>query len=153
MDKMRFRLKSALAVAAIALAALSAQSPRAQQSASPAAAPAPATAGGSAASLPYEGEMLRLSEIMGALHFLRRLCSSNGASDWRDQMQALLEAEQPDPERRARMIDRFNHGYESYRSVYRECTPSARLVIQRYLDEGAKLASDVGQRYGKSVGQ
>lgn len=99
--------------------------------------------------LPYEAEMLRLSEIMGSLHYLGRLCNGVRASFWRDQMEALIEAEQPDADRRARMIDRFNRGYESYRSVYRACTTSAQLVVQRYLDEGAKLAADIGERYGK----
>ncbi len=102
-----------------------------------------------ATQLPYEAEMLRLSEIMGALHYLRQLCDSGQPGDWRNQMQALIDAEQPDAVRRARMIDRFNHGYESYRSVYRDCTPSAELAVNRYLDEGAKLAADVGEHYGK----
>jgi len=103
--------------------------------------------------LPYEAEMLRLSEIMGALHFLRQLCDPGQPSGWRNEMQALLDAEQPDAERRARMVDRFNHGYESYRSVYRDCTPSAELAVQRYLGEGAKLAADIGQHYGKHDGE
>ncbi len=103
--------------------------------------------------LPYQAEMLRLSEIMGALHYLRQLCDRGRTSDWRDEMQALLDAEQPDAERRTRMVDRFNHGYESYRSVYRDCTPSAKLAVQRYLDEGARLAADIGEHYGKHDGE
>jgi uncharacterized protein (TIGR02301 family) len=93
--------------------------------------------------------MLRLSEILGAVQFLRELCGTDEGSLWRDQMQALIDAENPDAETRARLIDRFNRGYDSYRSVYRMCTDSARLTVDRYLQEGAQIAAEVAARYGK----
>jgi uncharacterized protein (TIGR02301 family) len=98
---------------------------------------------------PYEAPFLRLSEILGAVHYLRRLCDSDEGSLWRDEMQALIESEAPSPIRRARIIDRFNRGYESFRSVYRTCTPAAALAIDRYMDEGVKIARDITARYGK----
>jgi uncharacterized protein (TIGR02301 family) len=98
---------------------------------------------------PYEAQFLRLSEILGAIHYLRRLCDSDEGGLWRNQMQALIDAEAPNPIRRARIVDRFNHGYESFRSVYRTCTPAATVAIDRYLAEGAKIARDVTARYGK----
>jgi uncharacterized protein (TIGR02301 family) len=98
---------------------------------------------------PYDDPLRRLSEILGSVHNLRQVCGTNEGSVWRDQMQALLDSEQPDPTRRARMIDRFNRGYESYQSVYRTCTDAARVAIDRYLAEGAKIAGDVATRYGK----
>ncbi len=98
---------------------------------------------------PYEAQFLRLSEILGAIHYLRRLCDSDEGGLWRDQMQALIDAEAPNPIRRARIVDRFNHGYESFRSVYRTCTPAATAAIDRYLAEGAKISRDVTARYGK----
>ena len=98
---------------------------------------------------PYEAPLLRLSEILGAVHYLRRLCESDEGSLWRDEMQALIESEAPSPIRRARIVDRFNRGYESFRSVYRTCTPAAALAIDRYMDEGVKIARDITARYGK----
>ena len=98
---------------------------------------------------PYEAQLLRLSEILGAIHYLRRLCDSDEGGLWRNQMQALIDAEAPNPIRRARIVDRFNHGYESFRSVYRTCTPAATAAIDRYLAEGAKISRDVTARYGK----
>lgn len=98
---------------------------------------------------PYEAQFLRLSEILGAVQYLRRLCESDEGSLWRDQMQALIDSEAPSPIRRARMIDRFNRGYESFRSVYRTCTPAATLAIDRYMGEGIKIARDITTRYGK----
>ena len=98
---------------------------------------------------PYEDELLRLSEILGAVHYLRNLCNSDEGSVWRDQMQALIENEQPDEPRKARLVDRFNRGYDSYRSVYRTCTPAATEAVDRYLQEGARIAADITARYGK----
>ena len=103
--------------------------------------------------LPYDADMQRLSEIMGALHFLQQLCEGVGASPWRDEMTALLDAEQPDPSRGARMVDAFNRGYESYRSVHRSCGASAQLAMQRYHDEGMRIAVDIGTRYGAPDGK
>jgi uncharacterized protein (TIGR02301 family) len=99
--------------------------------------------------VPYDAGLLRLAEIMGALHFLQQLCGGEGTSGWRDQMAALLDAERPDDQRRARLVDRFNRGFEAYRSVYRACTDSARLAIARYQNEGSMIAADIGARYGR----
>lgn len=98
---------------------------------------------------PYEAQLLRLSEIMGAIHYLRPLCGHDEKSLWRDQMEALLEAESPEEPRRRRMVDGFNRGYESFRSVYRTCTAAAATSADRYVQEGAKLAADITARYGK----
>ncbi len=97
----------------------------------------------------YEAKLLRLSEILGSLSFLRDLCGDSDGSAWRGEMNALLAAEEPPPQRRARLIARFNHGFETYNAVYRVCTPSARLAISRYLAEGQTLASDVRGRYSQ----
>jgi uncharacterized protein (TIGR02301 family) len=59
----------------------------------------------------------------------------------------LLDAEKPAPQRRNRLIARYNHGFETFNAIYRNCTPSAQLSIARYLKEGEALASDVRNRY------
>lgn len=97
----------------------------------------------------YEAKLLRLSEILGSLSFLRNLCGDDDGPAWHDEMDALLKAEEPPPQRRTRLIARFNHGFETYNAVYRTCTPSARLAISRYLAEGESLASDVRGRYSQ----
>lgn len=97
----------------------------------------------------YEDQLLRLSEILGALSFLRGLCGEPDAAAWREEMSALLAAEQPGPQRRSRLIGRFNHGYETFNAVYRSCTPSANLAITRYLAEGQTLSADVRSRYSQ----
>lgn len=97
----------------------------------------------------YEGQLLRLSEILGSLSFLRDLCDDGDGQSWRDDMTALLAAEHPNGERRSRLVGRFNHGFETFNAVYRSCTPSAELAISRYLTEGQTLAADVRSRYSQ----
>jgi uncharacterized protein (TIGR02301 family) len=97
----------------------------------------------------YEEQLLRLSEILGSLSFLRDLCSETDAAAWPDEMQALLAAEHPTPQRMAKLVGRYNHGFETFNAVYRSCTPSARLAITRYLAEGQSLSEDVRSRYSQ----
>lgn len=98
---------------------------------------------------PYEQDLMRLSEILGALHYLRPLCGSPDGSLWRDEMQALLEAEVQDDERRRRFVERFNQGYRGYSSVYRRCTPAAEAALNRYVSEGSALVRSVTTRYNR----
>lgn len=96
---------------------------------------------------PYDAELARLAEILGALHYLRGICGNNDADKWRGEMQALLAAEAPAGERRARMMVSFNRGYRGFQQTYRTCTPAANLAIRRYLVEGAKIAREITARY------
>jgi uncharacterized protein (TIGR02301 family) len=110
-----------------------------------AAAGAPARA--EIAPAPFDGNLQRLAEILGALHYLRGICGSNEGQKWRNEMQAIVDAETPQGDRRARMIASFNRGYRGYQQIYRTCTPAADLVIRRYLEEGSKIIRDVTARY------
>ena len=96
---------------------------------------------------PFDGDLQRLAEILGALHYLRALCGSNEGQKWREQMEALVEAEAPAGERRQRMVASFNRGYRGFQQTYRSCTPAADIAIRRYLDEGARIARDITARY------
>jgi uncharacterized protein (TIGR02301 family) len=100
-----------------------------------------------AAMAPYQGDLERLAEILGALHHLRSLCGSNEGQTWRNEMQALIDAEAPSGERRNRLVASFNRGYRGFQQSYRTCTPAADLAIRRYLDEGARIARDITARY------
>jgi uncharacterized protein (TIGR02301 family) len=97
--------------------------------------------------VPFQGDLERLSEVLGALHYLRAICGSNEGPKWRNEMQALVDAEAPSGDRRARMIANFNRGYRGFQQTYRTCTPAADLAIRRYLEEGAKIAREVTARY------
>ena len=96
---------------------------------------------------PFEPGLMRLAEVLGSLHFLRNLCGEKG-TQWRDQMEKLLKAENPTPERRARFIASFNRGYRSFDGTYTACTPSATEAIARYMKEGETLSRDIASRFG-----
>ncbi len=98
---------------------------------------------------PYEAQLMRLSEIFGALHFLRPLCGQQDSPSWRDRMEDFLDAETLDDNRRRRFIERFNQGYRGFSVAYRECTDAARLAMGQYLSEGETIIGDVTSRYGR----
>ena len=100
-----------------------------------------------AADSPFEGQLVRLAEILGSLHYLRNLCGEEG-DDWRRQMEDLLEAEVSEPPRRARMVAQFNHGYTAFEANYTVCTEAAVEAIRRYMQEGEALTRDVVGRFG-----
>ena len=99
------------------------------------------------AAAPFDGSLQRLAEILGALHYLRNICGANEGMKWRNEVEALISAEAPSGDRRARMIASFNRGYRGFQQSYRSCTPAADLVIRRYLEEGSKLAREMTARY------
>ena len=108
-----------------------------------AAAAFPATGQGTVASQetkPYDERLLRLSEILGAVHYLRELCGANDGQLWRDRMRELMDAEGSSALRRAKLTRSFNNGYRSYSRTYNNCTASAQTAINRFLSEGAELA-------------
>jgi uncharacterized protein (TIGR02301 family) len=102
---------------------------------------------GQDAAAPFDGDLQRLAEILGTLHYLRGICGSNEGLKWRNEMQALIDAETPSGERRARMIAGFNRGYNGFQQTYRTCTPAASVAIRRYIEEGVKISRDLTARY------
>ena len=96
---------------------------------------------------PFDNDLERLAEILGALHYLRAVCKSDEGQKWRDQMQALIDAEAPGGERRRKIVASFNRGYRGFQQTYRTCTPAADLAIRRYLEEGAKISREITARY------
>ena len=89
---------------------------------------------------PYDDKLMRLSEILGAVHYLRELCGANEGQYWRDRMRELTDAEGSTALRKARMTRAFNQGYRSYSRTYNTCSPSAQTAITRFLSEGTQLS-------------
>lgn len=96
---------------------------------------------------PYDADLQRLAEILGALQYLRTICKANDGQKWRDQMQAFLDVEASSGDRRRKIVASFNSGYRGFQQTYRTCTPAADLAIRRYLHEGARIARDITARY------
>lgn len=135
--KARWRTLAAAAALAAAVSGAGAQQ-RAAPATPPHSEPAPP---------PYEPQLLRLSEIMGALSYLRDLCGLKDGEKWRARMTGLLEAEAATDARKERLAGAWNRGFRGYEAVYRTCTPNAELVISRYLEEGERIAREVANRY------
>ena len=98
-------------------------------------------------SAPYDRDLERLSEILGALHFLRGVCNSSEDEKWRSEALALINAEAPKGNRREHMVASFNRGYSGFQQTYHICTPTADIVIRRYMEEGAGIARDITAHY------
>jgi uncharacterized protein (TIGR02301 family) len=111
-----------------------------------AAATGPAGAQGTSSDTkPYDDKLMRLSEILGAVHYLRELCGSSDGQKWRDQMRELMDTEGSSALRRARLTRSFNNGYRAYSRTYNACSQSAQTAITRFLTEGAEIAEQLAK--------
>lgn len=129
---------------------------QAQRPRQPAPPPAPAAPPPEPAPSAYEPQLLRLSEILGALTHLSELCRPDGprlnaaaeGEAWRARMAELIEAEANHPAQRERLAGAYNRGLNGYQTTYRLCTPSGKDALQRLLAEGRRIAQDIGNRFG-----
>lgn len=96
---------------------------------------------------PYENDLLRLVSIVGSLEFLHPLCERQPRGVWRDQMANLLEAEEPVPARRARIMATYNKAYALLEQVHNTCTPAAEAILQRYETEAVELTRTMATKY------
>ncbi|MGO4870912.1 MAG: TIGR02301 family protein [Roseiarcus sp.] len=136
------RLCVAWAALALAASPLAAQTPPAKPAA-PAEQPAPTPE----PPPPYEPQLLRLAEVMGALSYLRDLCGDGDGATFRAKFATLLETEANTPARKETLAGAFNRGLQDYEMTYHACTPAARQIVTRFLDEAARIAKDVANRY------
>lgn len=98
---------------------------------------------------PYDERLERLSEILGAVHYLRNLCADKAEDNWRASMQQLIQLEAgKEPGRQERLTAAFNRGYRSFAAIYTACTDSAVVAEERYRNEGATLATEITARFG-----
>jgi uncharacterized protein (TIGR02301 family) len=95
---------------------------------------------------PYDDQLMRLAEILGAVHYLRELCSANDGQQWRERMQELVDSEGSSALRKAKLTRSFNQGYRGYSRTYTTCTPSAQTAIERFLAEGAEISDGLAKR-------
>lgn len=97
---------------------------------------------------PYEPQLLQLAEIIGSLAYLRTLCETREAQDWRERMATLLEAEGRSPQRRERLASAYNRGYRAYSATHRTCSDGSQEASARLAQEGEKLAKALASRFG-----
>lgn len=97
---------------------------------------------------PYETPLLRLSELLGTLSYLRDLCGFADGAEFRARMATLLNSEAASGPRRDRIAGYFNRGFREYELLHRTCTPVSREVVRRAMAEAGTLARDIASRYG-----
>ena len=97
----------------------------------------------------YDKQMLRLSELLGGMHYLRNLCNQNEGQMWRDEMSNLIDLEDPSEIRRALFVARFNRTYRALREIYSVCTPSAVEIANKYKEESALIANELISQYSR----
>lgn len=97
---------------------------------------------------PYEPQLLKLAEIIGSLSYLRTLCETREAQDWRERMAALLESEGRSPQRRERLASAYNRGFRAYSATHRTCSDGTQEASSRLAQEGEKLAKTLAGRFG-----
>lgn len=101
---------------------------------------------------PYQADVLRFSEILGAVAYLDGLCATPKAEDWRAKMASLLDAQGFDGPARRPYVEAFNRGQRTFSAGHQRCNAAARGALQRYLAEGAEVAERIGQRFGRPDG-
>lgn len=94
-------------------------------------------------SRPYDQKLMRLAEILGALHYLRALCGANDGQKWREATSDLIRSEGTSALRKATIARRFNRGYRSYGRTYRSCTGSAKTTISRFVVEAVTISEEL----------
>jgi uncharacterized protein (TIGR02301 family) len=97
---------------------------------------------------PYDVQLMRLSEILGALSYLTSICEPAQKDPFRIQMQALLDAEAPGPPRRDEYAGAYNRGYRGLVATYSRCTENARALIARFREEGVAITRQIRNLYG-----
>ncbi|CAX26916.1 MAG: TIGR02301 family protein [Methylorubrum extorquens] len=97
---------------------------------------------------PYDRDLMRLSEIVGALAFLRTLCAAPDAAEWPARMKAILDSEGITQSRRDRLAGAYNRGFRGYSLTYRVCTPAANEAARRFVAEGERLSHAIAGRFG-----
>ena len=96
----------------------------------------------------YEPDVLKLSEVIGSLAFLRQLCGGQEAQAWRVRMTELLDAEGVTPSRKERLAGAYNRGFKGFALTYRTCTPAAEEAALRLSADGERLSKALAGRFG-----
>lgn len=93
--------------------------------------------------------LLQLSEVFGAVHYLNVACNGRSKQEWRSHMVELLELENPDYQLRSRLIAAFNQGYRDHELQYPVCSPAIARQIQSIAKKGRILSDALADPYLK----
>ena len=92
-----------------------------------------------------QSRLLKLAEILGAVHHLRGICVAEETQTWRQSMIRLIETQDAPEWLADQMIDRFNQGYYREQSNYPVCDAASERRAVRLANEGARLAKSLSR--------
>ncbi len=98
--------------------------------------------------LVYEPQLLRLSEILGAIAYLSQLCGDGSEVQWRQRAEQLIDAEAVTQARRERLAGAYNRGFVGHQAMHRACTDRSRLLMERKIAQARDAARDIANRFG-----
>jgi uncharacterized protein (TIGR02301 family) len=125
-----------LSAAALAVAPAAAQQRQPPQTA----APAPAERGETW----YRNQLVELSEVLGAAHYLRILCEGRGDQRWRNYMRGVIERE---PSYNALLVESFNRGYRNEEARFPDCDATTRQMEAELRAHGLRVAQALSARH------
>ena len=98
---------------------------------------------------PYDAKLMRLAEILGAVHYLRELCGAQEGQLWRDQMKEIVRNEGSTAVRRAKLVDQLGAADGSGSFVLEDflhlVAPELTLLRTAQLTEVMHGAEDLGE--------
>lgn len=84
--------------------------------------------------------LVGLTRVLGESQALSQACEGPSERRWRDRMERLVDAEQPDEDLAARMTASFNAGLAEGRRIYPACGEGARRALALAAVRGRDLA-------------
>ena len=87
--------------------------------------------------------LIDLSYVLGESHALRQACAGAEDQFWRQRMQRLVQAEQPDAAFDRRLKESFNTGFVAGQTAFSSCSPQSRQAESRAAARGRALAASL----------
>ncbi|MDF1687224.1 MAG: TIGR02301 family protein [Parvibaculaceae bacterium] len=88
----------------------------------------------------YRADMVRLAEVLGAVHLLRERCGGREGQMWRRKMLEMLDIEASSKKDRDMLVNHFNKSYYAMRVNHSRCSMRTISEMNAYIDEGAAVA-------------
>jgi len=98
----------------------------------------------------FDNGLMRLAEILGAVHHLRNICGTNDGPLWRNKMIDMMNAVELAAPDRQKIITHFNDAYYQARTDYPVCTDEAAQRADLLFSEGHQLAGELANE-GKEM--
>ncbi len=103
-----------------------------------------ASAAGAQERSPAERQtLIDLSYVLGESHALRQACAGAEDQFWRQRMQRLVQAEQPDAAFDRRLKESFNTGFVAGQTAFSSCSPQSRQAEAKAAARGRVLAASL----------